>query len=142
MTYIVEDILEAESKFAFGVRLLEPAIRDQLRELVFARYGGRSNRLWATASDCASVQNAEAWRWIRNFVGSRSCILFFDPNDEVQMFHVPSGSTLDDLLGNTFGFVFYVTDADATYLLSFNDHDFLVCCGSAREWLEKQDPNR
>lgn len=139
MGYIGEGILEAEREHALGIRLLDAEARDQLRELVFARYGGRSNRLWETASGCASVQNSEAWQWIRNFVGSRSCILFFDLNDEAEMFYVPSGSSLDELLGNTFGFVFYVTDADATYLVSFNDHDFLICCGSAREWLEKQD---
>ena len=70
---------------------------------------------------------------------SSSCVLFFDISDEVEMFHVPSGSSLDELLGNTFGFVFYVTDTNATYLLSFNDHDFLICCGSARKWLEQRD---
>jgi hypothetical protein len=139
MGYIVEEILEAEREHALGIRLLDAETRDQLRESVFARYGGRSNRLWETATDGASVQNSEAWQWIRNLVGSRSCILFFDPGDEAEMFHVPSGSSLDELLGNTFGFVFYVTDADANYLVSFNDHDFLICCGSAREWLEKQD---
>ena len=58
------------------------------------------------------------------------------------MFHVPSGSSLGELLCNTFGFVFYVTDADATYLVCFNDHDFLVCCGSAWAWLEERDLDR
>ncbi len=139
MGYIVDEILEAEREYAFGVRFLDPAARDQLRELVFARFGGRSDRLWATVNDCASVQNREAWQWIRDFVGASSCVLFFDISDEVEMFHVPSGSSLDELLGNTFGFVFYVTDTNATYLLSFNDHDFLICCGSARKWLEQRD---
>lgn len=52
------------------------------------------------------------------------------------MFDVPSGSALDALLGHTYGFVFYVTDVEASYLIGFNDHDFLICCGAAQEWLE------
>lgn len=54
------------------------------------------------------------------------------------MFFIPSGSSLDELLGETFRFVFYVTDPEGTYLICFNDHDFLICWGSAQEWLERR----
>ena len=52
------------------------------------------------------------------------------------MFEVSSGDALDLLLGETTGFEFYVTDADASYLVCFNHHDFLVCLGDARGWLK------
>jgi hypothetical protein len=133
---IVEEILAAEREHSLGVQLLPAADRDRLRERISSRYGGRSYRLWETLHDCASVQDSEGWKWIREFVGSRSCVLLFDLDEEVEMFHVPSGSSLDELLQNTFGFEFYVTDMDGAYLICFNHHDFLVCCGSAREWLE------
>jgi hypothetical protein len=51
------------------------------------------------------------------------------------MFQVPSGSSLDQLLSNTFGFEFYVTDLNADYLICFNHHDVLVGCGNAQQWL-------
>jgi hypothetical protein len=135
---IVEEILAAEREHSLGVQPLSATDRDRLRERIFSVYGGRSNRLWATVNGCASVQNSDAWQWIREFVGPRSCILFFDLIDDVAMFHVPSGDSLDELLGSTFGFVFYVTDADCSYLIGFNDHDFLVCCGDARAWIEQR----
>ena len=133
---IVEEILGAEREHSLGIRVLGAPAGDQLRALVFSRYGGSSSRLWAVLSGSTSVQDAEAWRWIGDFVGPRSCVLFLDLPDGAEMFHVPSGASLHELLAETYGFVFYVTDADASYLVAFNDHDFLVCCGAAREWLE------
>jgi hypothetical protein len=65
-------------------------------------------------------------------------VLLFDLSNEAEMFQVPSGTALHDLLYNTFGFVFYVTDSEATYLICFNDHDFLIGCGSARRWIEER----
>jgi hypothetical protein len=33
-------------------------------------------------------------------------------------------------------FAFYVVDEGKTSLLAFNDHDFLVGCGAAAEWVQ------
>jgi hypothetical protein len=61
--------------------------------------------------------------------------LFFDLSEAIEMFHVPSGASLDQLLHNTYGFEFYVTDRDGTYLIGFNHHDVLIGCGTAGKWL-------
>lgn len=95
--------------------------------------------MWEAVSDCASVQNADAWEWIADFVGARPCVLLFDASEEVEMFGVPSGEALESLLANCSQFEFYVTDVDASYLICFNHHDFLICCGDARAWLEGLD---
>lgn len=134
---LVAEILSAEREHALGIRLLPAADRDRLRERIGARYG-RSNWLWETAGGGASVRDADGWRWIGEFVGPRSCILLFNPGEEAEMFHVPSGRALHDLLANTFGFEFYVTDAEDTYLLCFNHHDVLVGWGSAAEWIAER----
>jgi hypothetical protein len=94
--------------------------------------------VWETASECASVQNPDGWRWISRFVGTRPCILLFDIVEEVEMFQIPSGGALESLLTNTYAFEFYITDIDAAYLICFNHHDMLICCGTARAWLEEQ----
>jgi hypothetical protein len=133
--HIAEEILAAEREHALGVQLLPAEERDGLSERINARYGGEVRRTWAFARGCASVQDADGWRWIREFIGARSCILLFDLGEEAEMFHVPSGGALEALLGNTFGFEFYATDANASYLICFNHHDFLVCCGDAEAWL-------
>lgn len=86
----------------------------------------------------SSVHDSERWKWISEFVGSRSCVLLFNRSGEAEMFRVPSGESLHQLLFNTFGFEFYVADVDGSYLICFNHHDVRVCCGSAREWLEQR----
>jgi hypothetical protein len=136
MPEITDEILAAEREHSLGVQLLTAAERDQLRERIVSKYGGRSDRIWETAEECTALQDSEGWRWIREFIGPRSCVLLFDLSEEVEMFQVPSGASLDQLLHNTFGFEFYVTDLDCTYLIGFNHHDVLVCCGSAEEWLQ------
>lgn len=138
MSILADEILAAEREHSLGVQLLSAAERDLLRERIFSLYGGRSNRVWETVDGCVSVQNSQGWEWIGELVGSRSCVLLFDLGAEIDMFRVPSGSALDQLLGNTFGFEFYVTDTEGTYLMCFNDHDMLIGCGGAREWLGRR----
>lgn len=95
--------------------------------------------MWDGMPHCSSVQDSDAWQWIERFVGPMPCVLLFDVSEEAEMFHVPSGEALTSVLANSFGFEFYVTDMAADYLICFNHHDVLVCCGSARAWAEELD---
>ena len=40
------------------------------------------------------------------------------------------------MLEETYGYEFYVTDEECTYLICFNHHDILYTCGRAIKWLE------
>jgi len=137
MSHIAAEILDAEREHCLGVQLLSAAERDRLRERIVAQYG-RSNRLWEPVDGGASVQDTDGWRGIGELVGARSCVLLFDAGEEAEMFHVPSGQALHDLLANTFGFEFYVADTEAGYLVCFNHHDVLVGWGSAADWIEER----
>lgn len=135
MSELINEILAADREHSLGVHLLASSDRDAVRRRVASCYGARPARMWEAIQDCTSVQSREAWQWIHEFVGARSCILLFDLDEEVEMLQVPSGMTLHRLLQNTFGFEFYVSDSEATYLIAFNHHDMLVCCGTAQEWI-------
>lgn len=137
---IVDEITAVEREHSLGIQPLAVSERDPLRHLLRSQYGATGNRMWETLSDCAAIHDREGWQWIGRFVGARECILLFDANEEPEMFRVPSGSALDSLLQNSNGFEFYVTEVGATYLVCFNHHDVLVCCGSAQAWLETRDP--
>jgi hypothetical protein len=76
--------------------------------------------------------------WIGEFVGSRDCVLLFDPAEEAEMVHIPSGAELDAVLRNISVFEFYVTDREARYLICFNHHDVLIGCGLAETWLKER----
>lgn len=139
MSKLAAEISAVEREHGLGLRVLTVADRDQLRERVRSTYGGDGTWMWAGLSDCASVQTSDGWEWISRFVGSLPCVLLFDVTEEAEMFHVPSGEALETLLANTEGWEFYVTDLETSYLICFNHHDMLICCGRARAWLEEQD---
>lgn len=140
MSELIDEILATDREHRLGVHLLASSDRESLRERIAARYSPQSAPMWEAVQDCTSAQSSEGWQWIHEFVGSRSCVLLFDVGEEVEMLHVPSGIMLHRLLQNTFGFEFYVSDSDATYLIGFNHHDMLVCCGAAQEWIKKRSP--
>ena len=62
----------------------------------------------------------------------------FNPRDGAEVFHFASGEALDEVLADTFGFELYVTDEEASFLLCFNHHDFLLASGKAVEWLRRR----
>lgn len=136
MHRVIDEIHAVNREHSLGLRLLPPGERDALRERVFSRYACRRRWMWESFSNYASVQDPDGWARIGELAGDRPCILLFDVDEEVEMFHVPSGGALHTLLANSYGFEFYVTDAEAGYLVCFNHHDMLICCGSARAWLE------
>ena len=55
--------------------------------------------------------------------------------EEKEMFLVQSGEDLNYILSETYGFEFYITDKQYSYLLCFNHHNILYGCGVAEEWI-------
>lgn len=54
------------------------------------------------------------------------------------MFLIRTGEDLNYLLSETYGFEFYITDKECSYLLCFNHHDILYGCGRAEDgWNEE-----
>jgi hypothetical protein len=142
MTSIVAEINAVDREHSLGLRCLPAADRDPLRERVLSRYGSGGRWIWESHTPCAWVHNPDGWKWIASFVGSRECVLLFDTGEDVEMFQLPSGWALESLLANSYGFEFYVTDVETSYLISFNHHDVLSCWGSAQAWLEQHHPGQ
>ena len=57
--------------------------------------------------------------------------------DDEHAFLIANGVELQTILGESFGFEFYITDRDQSYVICFNHHDVLYGCGAAREWVEE-----
>lgn len=92
--------------------------------------------LWEKLSHYESIQDADAWSYIKEFIDSRQCIMLFNQNEEEEMFLFDSGMDLDYVLTETYGFEFYVTDRRCSFLLCFNHHDILYGCGTAENWIK------
>jgi hypothetical protein len=84
-----------------------------------------------------SFCDPKGWMLIQDYVKNNNVILFVNPDQEKDMWIIPSGSALTLILGETIGFPFYVTSQETDYLLCFDDHDCLIATGKATEWLVK-----
>lgn len=91
--------------------------------------------LWERFSKYAYINDNMAWSYIKNFIQTDKCIMFFNQQEEKSMFSLQSGMDLNYILAETYGYEFYVTNSDCSYLICFNHHNTLYGCGDAEKWI-------
>lgn len=64
-------------------------------------------------------------------------ILFFEDSTDNTMFRLKNIADIMDIVAELFGFVFYMSDKDASFLLCWNDHEFVIGAGKAQKWVEE-----
>ena len=64
-------------------------------------------------------------------------IMFFNKSDDKNAFLIPNGTELYKILEDSFGFEFYITNQNHSYLLCFNHHDILYGSGEAKKWISE-----
>ena len=85
--------------------------------------------------DTQSIHDPKGWSFIQDYVGDKEVLLFVNPDEEKDMWLIPSGIALTSILSETIGFPFYVTSQEIDYMLCFDDHDCLIANGKAAEWI-------
>ncbi|ONI37642.1 hypothetical protein AN639_09475 [Candidatus Epulonipiscium fishelsonii] len=90
---------------------------------------------WQNIKNYFAIQNGIAWKWISEFIGDKENIIFFNESDEKIAFLFYSSYDLINILSETSGFEFYVTDRSLSYLICCNHHDYLIVAGKAKKWL-------
>lgn len=114
--------------------------RNEILDSIFNKYINVSRKdvcLWEKLIHYEALQDAQAWSYIKDFVEDNNCIMFFNQEEEKEMFLIQSGEDLNYTLSETYGFEFYITNKQCSYLLCFNDHDILYGCGIAEKWIKK-----
>ncbi len=91
--------------------------------------------IWDNLIDSLSIKDSQGWKIQKRFLPEERRILFVEPCESNSIFIFKSSGDLSKLLGDSFGFSFYLTDSAATYLMCFNDHDYFICSGVAKDWL-------
>lgn len=134
-TYISNELKDSK----VILRKLELNVRNEVLEIIIKKYIDSTKKgacLWEKFKQYESVNDDMAWNWIREFIKDNSCIMFFNQEDDKEMFVLQSGYDLNYVLSETYGFEFYVTDIKGTYLICFNHHNILYGCGCAEEWVK------
>lgn len=139
MFKISEHIYEAIKDSNFFLTELEILEREHLLnqiKLIYIDKEKKGNWIWEKLCEPAILHKEMPWKYIKNFVGSSECILFFNQDDEKKMFYITSGDELDFIISETYGFEFYVTNRNFEYMFCFNHHDTLFGCGTAKKWID------
>ncbi len=139
MKLVASEVERTIRDLGVSARRVDARQGDLIRSRVEDRYSPGSRRwpIWETSRFRESVHDAQGWQWIGDYVGANPCYMMFNPDDAVDVFLFESGAAIKDVLADTFGFEFYVTDEEASFLFCFNHHDMLLADGSAAEWLAR-----
>lgn len=108
-------------------------------ETSFAKPGNEP--LWERFLDDESIQDAHAWRAIEGFVLGPTTLLVRDTH-RVLAVRFASSADLVATLDDCPGFEFYVLDDKISFIIAFNDHDMLIGCGAAIQWVRQLRSNQ
>jgi len=95
--------------------------------------------LCSNMTDSISLFNPNGWQLIRSFEVESEKILFLEPEISKVCFQFENSLDVVSMLENSYGFVFYITNLNLDYLICFNDHDYLIGCGTAKDWIKSLD---
>ena len=93
--------------------------------------------IWESFKDYTYYQHSNAWALIYDYIKDNECIMFFNKSDDRNGFLISNGAELQKILEESFGFEFYITDRNLSYLLCFNHHDILYGLGKAKDWVKE-----
>jgi len=122
------------------VKKLEMNERREILDSIIKNYVDRNQKgswLWEKFIHYETLDDDMAWSYIKDFVKDHECIMFFNQEEETEMFLIQSGDDLNYVLSETYGFEFYITDKQCSYLLCFNHHNILYGCGVAERWIHE-----
>lgn len=138
MGYIATEINRAITNNHLKSHLLPLGYVDDLRVSIIKKYCTKNTTfIWECFKDYVSYQNSNAWSLICNYVKDNECIMFFNKSDDKNAFLIPNGTELYKVLEDSFGFEFYITNQNHSYLLCFNHHDMLYGSGEAKKWVSE-----
>ena len=136
MWNISEEVKRAADVLDINITELSRDVSLEIIKIITEKYAaGNSCFLWDDLTDYVYVNNSYAWSWINEYIGNTEVIMFFNESDEKKSFLFKNGDDLVAVLGETYGFEFYVTNKEKSYLLVFNHHDILMACGDAKNWM-------
>lgn len=138
MRKVSSEIISVAADNSIYIEKLQDKEAEMLRGRVIENYVcmRKGSFLWEKLKEAAVKVDNNGWEKISEFVGEKKCLMFFDDVEDGTFIILKNGETLYKILAEMYGFEFYLTDFDATYMICFNHHNCLLGCGIAKEWVE------
>lgn len=90
--------------------------------------------LWEYIFPQKSEYNPDGWKNMKEYIKGKETVLFVEWNENRKMYVFKDGEVIISILANSSFFVFYVTNMNADFILSQNDHDYFIAGGDAVNW--------
>ena len=84
-----------------------------------------------------ALHDPDGRQLLEDLLGNEEILLFFNQDEDPAVFSFPAGYRLQEVIGECVGFVFYVTNRETTFLVSFIDHDMLLVNGTVADHLRR-----
>ena len=96
--------------------------------------------LWESAAEHGgfSVCDANAWKWLDEFLLPNEFYLFFDKGDDSTIYIFPENQSFTKFQTEFPDYIFYITNENLVFLIYQNDSDYLRCIGTAEPWLHNK----
>ncbi len=138
--YLKESLIEA--KEATGMALEEMSALESVffRNKVIEKFmqGKNSFPLWERVSPGYGVHDPKAWHWLDEFLLNQEIYFFFDESNDPTIYIFQPDQSFVKFLSEFPKYVYYITNESLDFILSFNDHDYLIASGTAEPWLRKK----
>ncbi len=82
--------------------------------------------MWEGMQTTFQIYNPEGWRQVSGFFKKEPLYFLFDISTDKNVLIIHDSDDLTDVLGESTGFVFYVSDMRFSSLVCFNDHNVLL----------------
>ena len=129
-------VISAAEAVGVDVRVLAQDERGELFFQLERNFNIKINSrpLWDSNDSPDGVFRRDGWRVIPMFVGMKMCLVFLPRMKTILEFI--DGASLLRVLEECPAFEFYVCDKSASYLLWYNEHDFVIGWGAAKPWVD------
>jgi hypothetical protein len=140
---IVNQITQAAKNVDQPITLIGAEAVTHIRQRVVMSYCSRFDKrfLWEHFIGAEGLHDSQGWIRLRTLNAGVTVIMFFNPEDDPAGFEFESLPDVSAVLGECFGFEFYITDRENTFVICFNHHDMLIGAGKAAEWIRQMKAN-
>jgi hypothetical protein len=132
--FIADDVVREALAVGGSATILAPEDAQVLIGKLWEKYTtlARPGRvLWEHLGHVPSIHDPEGWRKAETICGEGDTYMLIEDSERQSVVWLSSAELLTPVLSETISFVFYLFDAEQTYLVCFNDHDMLIGAGAA-----------
>ncbi len=142
MGYLADEIIEASLRLGCQANIISLGESKQIITEIHPRFLSSKSfdcyPLYSFINNTVGIHDPKSWSWISNYLNTEPVIIFFEPTTDKSMIKIENGFNLSAILGECFGFVYYLTNLNYEYLVCETDSDTLIGTGKARKWIEQK----